>query len=133
MNPNDVDRTMGIVEDALRTMPLSPVPSALRTRVMKIIRSRGAAPKFDFPWLEAAISLMLSTLLTGMMSLLLSLPPSVLLRAQQAVQVFFLQPANRPLIAAAVVGTVMLAICFFLSARLFLRRTSAGGKLVPAR
>ena len=60
-----------MVEDALRSLPAAPVPAELRSRVMRGCATLSAAPKFAFPWLEAAISLMVSTLMTAMGSLIL--------------------------------------------------------------
>jgi hypothetical protein len=118
MNPSDTDRLMLTVEDALRTMPVAPAPAALQSRVMHSVRTLSAAPKFVFPWLEAAISLMLSTLLAGVSSLLLGLPPATLVRLQQTLRYFFLVPANRPVIAAAVIGMGMLIVCLFFAVRI---------------
>jgi hypothetical protein len=118
MNPYDSDRLMLTVEDALRTMPVAPAPAALQSRVMRSVRSLSAAPKFVFPWLEAAISLMLSTLLAGVSSLLLGLPPATLVRLQQTLRYFFIVPSNRPVIAAAVIGMGMLIVCLFFAVRI---------------
>ncbi|MGB7540093.1 MAG: hypothetical protein WBM17_16245 [Anaerolineales bacterium] len=127
MNPSDVDMLMLTVEDALRTMPEAPAPPALRSRVMRSVRTLSAAPKFTFPWLEAAISLMLSTMMAFMGSLLLELPPTTLVRLQQTLRYFFLVPANRPFIAAAVIGIGMLIACLFFAARIL-----RPGRRVPA-
>jgi hypothetical protein len=133
MNPTDIDRSLEIVEDALRSAPLAPVPGTLRSGVMRRVQSLSAAPKFAFPWLEAAISLMLSTLLTGVATLVLELPPAALLRLQQAFRFFFLLPANRPLIAGTMIGAAMLVLCLLLSAWIFFRRSGRGPRIVPAR
>ena len=119
MKPSVNDRMMTAVEDALRTMPEAPAPAALRSRVMRGVRAL-SAPKFVFPWLEAAISLMLSTLLTGVGTLLVGLPPTTLVRLQQTLRHFFLVPANRPFLAASLIGMVMLVGCLFFAVRLFL-------------
>jgi hypothetical protein len=118
MNPTDADRRMMIVEDALRTMPEASAPAALRSRVMRSVRSLSAAPKFAFPWLEAAISLMLSTMMAFMGSLILELPPTTLARLQQTIRYLFLVPSNRPFIAAAGIGIGMLIACLFFAARI---------------
>jgi hypothetical protein len=118
MNPTDADRLMMTVEDALRTMPEAPAPAALRSRVMRSVRSLSAAPKFAFPWLEAAISLMLSTMMAFMGSLILELSPTTLVRLQQTLRYFFLAPSNRPFIAAAVIGIGMLVACLFFALRI---------------
>jgi hypothetical protein len=120
MNPSDNDRLMIAVEDALRTMPEAPVPAALRLRVMRGVRTLTAAPKFVFPWLEAAISLMLSTLVAGAGSLLLGLSPTTLARLEQTLRYFFLVPSNRPYIAAFVIGLGMVAACLFFAVRILL-------------
>lgn len=133
MNPSDIDRSMASVEDALRTVPLAPVPATLKPGVMRRVRSLSAAPKFAFPWLEAAISLMLSTLLTGISTLMLGLPPATLLRLQQSIRLFFVLPANRPLVAGTIIGMGMLAVCLALSMRLFLMRKRVGIRIVPVR
>ena len=132
MNNSDIDRSMANVEDALRTVPLAPAPMTLRPGVMRRVRSLSTAPKFVFPWLEAAISLMLSTLLTGIATLVLGLPPVTLLRLQQAIRFFFLLPANRPLVAGTAVGMGMLVVCLVLSVRIFLLRKKGGIRIVPA-
>jgi len=126
MNPSEAGPLMIAVEDALRTMPEAPAPPALRSRVMRGVRALTAAPKFAFPWLEAAISLMLSTMLTGVGSLLLGLPPATLARLQQSLRYFFLVPANRPYIAASVIGMGMLVACLYFAARVLfpVRRAS---------
>jgi hypothetical protein len=118
MNPSNADRLMMTVEDALRTMPEAPTPAALRSRVMRSVRSLSAASKFAFPWLEAAISLMLSTMMAFMGSLLLELPPTTLVRLQQTLRYIFLVPSNRPFIAAAVIGVGMLLACLFFAVRI---------------
>ncbi|MBN2084439.1 MAG: hypothetical protein JW748_04380 [Anaerolineales bacterium] len=120
MNPSEADRWMTAVEDALRTMPEAPAPAALRSRVMRGVRALSAPPKFVFPWLEAAISLMLSTLLTGVGALLVGLPPTELVRLQQTLRYFFLVPANRPFLAASVIGLGMLVACLFFAVRILL-------------
>src|SRR4030042_1124730 len=109
MNPSEFERSMVIVEDALQTLPLAPAPKTLRSGVMRRVRLLSAAPKFEFPWLEAGISLMLSTLLTGVAYLLLGLSPVTLMRLQQSLRIFFFLPANRPLIVGAVAGMGMRA------------------------
>jgi hypothetical protein len=133
MNPSDTDRSMVLVEDALRSVPLAPVPGTLRSGVMRRVRLLSAAPKFAFPWLEAAISLMLSTLLTGAATLVLGLPAATLLRLQQTLRLFFRLPANRPLIAGVLIGVGMLAVCLVLSARIFLIRNRRAVRIVAMR
>ena len=118
MNPSNADRLMMTVEDALRTMPEAPAPGALRSRVMRGVRTLTAAPKFVFPWLEAAISLMLSTLMSFAGSMLLGLPPTTLVRLQQTLRYFFLVPSNRPIIAGGVIGIGMLVVCLFFAVRI---------------
>jgi hypothetical protein len=110
LKPPDADR-MAAVEDALRTMPPVPAPPALRAKILRRVR----APKFVFPWLEASVSLMVSTLLTGCVYLALAVPPASVLCAVQSVRLFFLLPANRPYIAAAMPGLAMLAVCGLLA------------------
>ncbi len=122
MNPSEADRLMLNVEDALRTMPEAPAPAALRSRVMRSVRTLSAAPKFAFPWLEASISLMLSTLLAAMGTLILEIPPTAFVRLQQTLRYFYLIPANRPFIAAAVIGAGMVVLCLYFAVRILLPR-----------
>jgi hypothetical protein len=133
MNPAETNRRMEFVEDALGSMPELPVPAGLRFRVMRSVRTLSAAPKFAFPWLEAALSLMVSTLMAGMGTLLLGLPLVTLQRLYQIVRLFFILPANRPLITAAAVGMGMLAVCLLLGAGIFLPKKRYGVRFVPAR
>jgi hypothetical protein len=118
MNPSGTDRLMLSVEDALRTMPVVPAPAGLRSRVMRSVRTLSAAPKFAFPWLDAAISLMLSTLMAFMGSLILELPPTTIVRLQQTLRYFFIVPTNRPFIAAGVIGIGMLVVCLIFAVRI---------------
>jgi len=119
MNHSDIDRSMDIVEDALRTYPLAPAPGPLKSRIMRRVRSLSTAPPFVFPWLEAALSLMLSTLLTSVAYLLMGTSPATMLRLQQAVRFFFVLPAYRPMMVATVAGLGMLSVCLILTLRLF--------------
>ncbi len=120
MNDTDINRSMEIVEDALRTLPLEPAPGLLRSRVMRRVRGLSAAPRFVFPWLEAAISLMLSTLLTSVSYLFLSLSPVTMMRLVQSVRLFLILPANRPVIFAGLSGLGILILCMFFAVRIFL-------------
>jgi hypothetical protein len=122
MNPSEADRLMLSVEDALRTMPEAPAPAALRSRVMRSVRTLSAAPKFAFPWLEASISLMLSTLLAAMGTLILEIPPTAFVRLQQTLRYFYLVPANRHFIAATVIGAGMVVLCLYFAVRILLPR-----------
>lgn len=117
MNPASADR-MAAVEDALRTLPHLPAPPGLQARILRRVR----APKFVFPWVEASVSLMVSTLLTGFLYLALAVPPAAVLRAVQSVRLFFLLPVYRPYIAAALPGLAMLAVCGLLAMVVFLPR-----------
>jgi hypothetical protein len=126
MNKSGLDRSTAVVEEALRTAPWAPVPDTLRSRVMRRVRSLPTAPRFAFPWLEGALSLMLSTLATGTAYLLIGIQPTTALRLQQSVRLFFLLPANRPLLIAAVPGVCMLAVCLLLTVLLFHPRVRAG-------
>jgi hypothetical protein len=118
MNDHDVNRSMEIVEDALRTLPLEPVSGRLRSRVMQRVRGLSTAPRFTFPWLEGAISLMLATLLTSTSYLFLSLSPVTWLRLGQSARYFLIHPANRPVLFAGAVGLGMLVLCLFFAVRL---------------
>ena len=103
-----------------RTYPLGARRRAsLKTRVMRRVRSLSTAPPFVFPWLEAALSLMLSTLLTSVAYLLMGISPATMLRLQQAVRFFFVLPAYRPMMVATVAGLGMLSVCLILTLRLF--------------
>jgi hypothetical protein len=127
-----MERQAEVVEDALRTMPITPVPGTLRIRIMQRVRSSPRAPRFAFPWLEGALSLMLSTVATGMVYVMLGLPPVSLLRLEQSVRLFFLYPANRAFLSAAVPTMGLTAVCLLLTALLFRpRRRSA--KVIHAR
>jgi hypothetical protein len=119
MTPIENKRSMEIVEDALRTLPPAPVPGTLRSRVMFRVRLLAGAPKFAFPWLEAAFSLMMSTLLTGLTYVVLGLPPSAWMRLTHSIRHFFILPANQPIIIAALAVAGILALCVLSAARLF--------------
>jgi hypothetical protein len=119
MNRAAFDPEMGIIEDALRTMPLVQVPAALQSRVMQRVRVPSAAARFTFPWLEAAISLMLSTVLTGALYLMIGIPLTTVLRLEQYARLLFALPGYRPVIAAGLAGLGLLAVCLLLTVRLF--------------
>jgi hypothetical protein len=120
MNRTAVDPELGIIEDALRTMPSVPVPAALQSRVMQRVRAPSATARFTFPWLEAAISLMLSTVLTGAYYMMMGIPQTAVLRLEQNARLLFLLPGYRPVIAAGLAGLGLLAVCLLLTVRLFL-------------
>jgi hypothetical protein len=119
MNASDFDRSMGIVEDALHSYPQASAPASLRPRVMRRVRSLSAAPRFVFPWLEAAVSLMVSTMVTGAVSCLASIPQPALWGVRQNIRLFLALPASRPILGAAAAGLAMLFLCVLLSAGLF--------------
>jgi hypothetical protein len=119
MNGSLDHRSMAILEDALRTYPLEPVPASLKTRVMNRIRPQSFVPRFTFPWLETAISLMVSTLLTVVVTLLLEIPPAAAVRLQNSVRIFLLQPGSRSIIQAAPTSAILAAMCLVLAVMLF--------------
>jgi hypothetical protein len=129
MNGSDVDRSMNIVEDALRSYPLAPAPAALKTRVMNKIRPTSIVPRFTLPWLEAAIGLMCSTLLTAVVSLLLNIPPATAVRVENFARLFFLQPVSRSIVLAMGISVILSGMCLMLAMRLF--RKPFGARLSP--
>jgi hypothetical protein len=131
-NYSAFDRSSAVVEDALRSMPLTPVPRTLRARVMRRVRS-SAAPHFVFPWLEGALSLMLSALLTVLAYLLISVDPVTVIRLEQNVRLFLLFPANRAALAAAVPMLGMLGLFLLLTVRLVRPRHRAARRIAAAR
>ena len=106
-------------EDALKTYPLEPVPASLKSRVMNRIQPQSFVPRFTFPWLETAISLMFSTLLTVVVTLLLEIPPAAAVRLQNSVRIFLLQPVSRSIVQAAPTSAILAALCLVLAVRLF--------------
>jgi hypothetical protein len=119
MNDSENHRPMDIVEDALRTYPLAPVPAALKTRVMTQVRLHAIVPRFAFPWLGTAISLMASTLLTAVAALVLGIPSSTVMRLEQSVRIFLLQPGSRSILLAAAIWVIPAILCLGLAMRLF--------------
>jgi hypothetical protein len=119
MNVSDFDRSMGIVEDALQSYPQASAPASLRPRIMRRVRRLAAAPRFAFPWLETAISLMVSTMVTGLLTCLVGIPPSAFWVLRQNLRLFLALPASRPILAAAAAGLAMLFLCVLVSAGLF--------------
>jgi hypothetical protein len=119
MNDSENRRPMDIVEDALRTYPLAPVPAALKTRVMTRVRPGVIVPRFAFPWLGTAISLMASTLLTAVVTLLLEIPPATAIRLEQSARIFLLQPGSRSILLAAAIWVIPAILCLGLAMRLF--------------
>jgi hypothetical protein len=119
MNHSDIDRSMDFIEDALRSYPLTPAPGPLQHRIMQRVRPFSAAPHFVFPWLEAALSLMLSTLLTSVAYLLTGISPATVLRLQQTARLFFVVPTYQSMVAATAAGLGMLLVCLILTLLLF--------------
>jgi hypothetical protein len=112
-------RSAEILEDALMTYPLEPVPASLKTRIMNRIRPQSFVPRFTFPWLEIAISLMVSTLLTVVVTLLLEIPPAAAVHLQNSVRIFLLRPGSRSIAQAASMSAILAAMCLVLAVRLF--------------
>jgi hypothetical protein len=118
---NEPDRRMDLIEDALRSYPLAPVPEALRARVMRQIRPAASLPGFVFPWLEVAISLMCSTMLTAILSVLVSIPPATVTRLEESARIFLHQPASRSIFPVVATMAILSAICLLLALRLFFK------------
>lgn len=125
MNGSGIDHPMDLVEDALRTYPLAPVPATLKTRVMIGVRPASIVPRFAFPWLETAISLMCSTLLTVMVTLLMNISPAMAVRLENSARLFLLQPGSRSIVLAAPVSVILAGVCLALAVRLFRRPLAA--------
>ncbi len=119
MSESDYHHTTDTVEDALTTYPLAPVPASLQTRVMIWVRPAMVVPRFAFPWLEIAIGLMCSTLLTMAVTLLLEIPPMAVVHLETSVRIFLLQPGSRSIVLAAVSSAVLSSVCFVLALSLF--------------
>jgi hypothetical protein len=127
MNGSGNDRPMDLVEDALQTYPLAPVPATLKTRVMIGIRPVSIVPRFAFPWLETAISLMCSTLLTVIVTLLMKIPPATAVRLENSARLFLLQPGSRSIVLAAPISAILAVLCLALAVRLFRTPFAAQG------
>jgi hypothetical protein len=132
MNRSDAERQTAAVEDALRSMPLRPVPATLRIRIMRQVRSSPRAPGFVLPWLEGALSLLLSMMAASMVYAMMTLQPVFRIRLEQSIRLFLQFPANRAFLAAAVPALGLMAVCLLTTALLFRpRRRSA--RVVPTR
>jgi len=131
MNCTDDHPAMDVIEDALRTYPLEPVPASLKTRVMNRIRPQTFVPRFTFPWLETAIGLMFSTLLTVAATLLLEIPPAAAARLQNSVRIFLLQPGSRSIVQAASTSAILAVLCLVLAVWLF--RKPIAPRMFPHR
>jgi hypothetical protein len=127
MNDSLDRRSVNIVEDALRTYPLAPVPASLKIRVMNGLRPASIAPRFTFPWLDAAISLMCSTLLAVVVTLLLEIPPATVVRLENSARLFLLQPGSRSIVLATAASVVLSGVCLALAGRLFSKPFTAPG------
>jgi hypothetical protein len=125
MNDSGIHPSMDVVEDALRTYPLAPVPADLKARVMARVQPGAFLPRFAFPWLETAIGLMFSTLLTIVVTLLMEIPPAAAMRLENSVRFYFLQPAFRSMVVAAPTSAMLAILCLILAVLLFRRPTAA--------
>jgi hypothetical protein len=119
MNDSDYHRTTELVEDALKTYPLAPVPASLQTRVMIRVRPAAIVPRFSFPWLETAIGLICSTLLTMAVTLLLEIPPVAASHLENSVRIFLLQPGLQSVVLAVASSVALSCVCFVLALNLF--------------
>ncbi|MBN1440957.1 MAG: hypothetical protein JW929_16240 [Anaerolineales bacterium] len=133
MNPSDTNRLMAVVEDALRTAPLAPAPTTLRGGVMRRVRLLSSAPKFAFPWLEAALSLMAATLATSLSYMFLLLPPTTFLRLTQLLRVSVRLPAGRAVLFAGAAGLGMAVLCMFFAVRIFITPRRQTGRILRVR
>jgi hypothetical protein len=124
MTTSDSNRKWEIVEDALRSYPLSPAPDGMKTGVLRRVRSLTPVPGFSFPWLEAAIGVMAATVITVIAYLWEGLPPAAILQGEHTIRLFFSHPMYRPILIAVVFGVCLLAVCFILTGYLF--RFSSG-------
>jgi hypothetical protein len=102
--PNDV------IEEALQTYPLAPVPGGLKTRVMRNVRTLPQRPVFVFPWLEASLSLLAAVMLTTAGFFVSSISPVGLRLFAQNLRQLLAGAGGAPL-AAALGGLALTGIC----------------------
>lgn len=119
MTDHKKDRRLDAVEDSLQTLPLATAPVQLRTRVMQRVRSIQRVPPFAFPWLEAALSLLATSMVTVIVSLLLNLSPVTVQLFVQNLRRLFLGSAQAPLAAAILLGLGLMVFFIVVAAFLF--------------
>ena len=91
MSPMTDPEALAAVDDALRTYPLVPAPSAFTPKVMSRIRALRPAPRFRLAWIDYAISLFAAGMAGLLVFLWQSIPPQVAARAQLQILFLFLR------------------------------------------
>lgn len=110
-----------LVDEALYTYPLAPVPSNFLPLVMARIQTLGPRPRFRLNWLDYAVSLFVAGMIGLVILLPWSIPPQVGVRLQ--IQFWLLQQyfSSAYLWLALSGGLVLFAMILFSAAILFER------------
>src|SRR5689334_6413317 len=110
---------LAVVDNALRTYPLAPVPPTLAPAVMGRIANRAPMPRFHLQWMDYALGL-LAVAMVGLGLLLWQglFPNSLLDLIQSSVMPFDLQTTVLWL-GSLLAGLVLLAGCVAVAALVF--------------
>ena len=119
MSIDKENRALDVIDDALQSFPLAPVPGRLQARVMRNVQAHPRQPAFAFPWLEGSLGLLAAVMLTVLSYLLLAISPISMRLLQQEVGRFLFTSVYGTITLAAVAGFGLTLVFAALAAVIF--------------
>ncbi len=120
---NDRD-AFALVDDALRTEPLSPPPPTLAPAVLARIRALRPAPlpRFQLAWIDYAVSLFTTGMVALGFVLWQSVTPQMMMRARLQILLWQQLPGAALLWVSLLGGLILTAAAFLVAVAVFARR-----------
>jgi hypothetical protein len=98
-----------VIEDALHTYPLSPMPPTLAPGVMARVRALAPLPRFRLSWVDGLVSLFIAGMIGLTVLLWQLLPPQLALQTRLQFM-HLLQRVNVTVLQGALLGGAALAM-----------------------
>lgn len=113
-----------LVDDALRTEPLSPPPPTLAPAVLALIRALRPAPlpRFRLAWIDYAVSLFATGMVALAFLLWQSITPQMMMRAKLQILLWQQLPGATLLWASLLSGLILTAAAGLVAVAAFARR-----------
>lgn len=124
---NDDPSAYAVVDEALRTYPLAPVPANFLPLAMARIQALGPAPHFRLNWLDYAVSLFVAGMAGLVILLRWSIPSQWVVRAQIQLWLWQQYFSSAYLWLALLGGLVLFAVMLFSATILFGRSHTSFG------
>ena len=135
---NDQDQKIDqLVEDALRTFPLEPVPDRVLKGILAQIERPILQPTFLFSWIDFSLSAVLAVIIGSLLALIQQVPQSSywsarlrveILLTWQELRLFLMQ--NQSEILAAAISILTVFTLLFILVGVYRRQTAYAGSMV---